>query len=169
MLYNIESIIFFLITNKRLFKRNYEKQNLLFNNLYFFLYNNSFFWANQKKSIVNLQNGQQTKDSMEESSMVSLFYFPMVTENNSIRLSYNKNERHSKYLSAMNESILFNGKINKTTFCFTRLRSYHNPIMIRMENLNDSITLTYKITNGIGEYEPGEVIVNKKLKLTLDE
>ncbi|MDD2564153.1 MAG: hypothetical protein PHU27_08070 [Salinivirgaceae bacterium] len=106
---------------------------------------------------------------MEESSMVSLFYFPMVTENNSIRLSYNKNERHSKYLSAMNESILFNGKINKTTFCFTRLRSYHNPIMIRMENLNDSITLTYKITNGIGEYEPGEVIVNKKLKLTLDE
>ena len=52
---------------------------------------------------------------------------------------------------------------------FTWLRSFHNPIVIGLENSNDTITLYWKVTNGAGGYEPGEIVKNNSKKITIKE
>jgi len=54
-------------------------------------------------------------------------------------------------------------------FRFTWLRTFNNPIVIGLENNNDTITLYWKVCDGEGGYEPGKLILNKKKQLSLNE
>jgi len=54
-------------------------------------------------------------------------------------------------------------------FRFTWLRTFHNPIVIGLENNNDSITLYWKVCDGAGGYDPGKIIQNKSKVLTIKE
>jgi hypothetical protein len=75
---------------------------------------------------------------------------------------------YAGHLKALEEPILSDSLVTKV-FRFTWLRTFHNPIVIGIENNNDSITLYWKICDGAGGYEPGELIKDKKKKLSMNE
>lgn len=75
---------------------------------------------------------------------------------------------YSSHLSAMDEPVLTDSLPTKI-YRFTWLRSFHNPIVIGLENSNDTITLYWKVTNGAGGYEPGEIVKNNSKKITIKE
>ena len=68
---------------------------------------------------------------------------------------------YSKYLYRMKEPLLFNLKGKIETYRFTWLRSFDNPIAIRIEKENDTYTLYWKVCDGAGGYDPGKLIINK--------
>lgn len=78
-------------------------------------------------------------------------------------------EWYSKHLKALQEPILFNQSTEKQIFRFTWLRSFHNPIAIRLEKRNDNVILYWKLCNGAGGYEPGELIINRSKELSSKE
>jgi hypothetical protein len=72
-------------------------------------------------------------------------------------------KEYSKYLYAMREPLLFNRLLSKEVYRFVWLRSFHNPIIIRIEkDKNKKYELIWKVTNGKGGYYPGQLIVNKR-------
>ncbi len=75
---------------------------------------------------------------------------------------------YSTQLSAMEEPVLTDSLPTKI-YRFTWLRSFNNPIVIGIENSNDSITLYWKVANGAGGYEPGEIVKNKCKKISTKE
>jgi len=79
-----------------------------------------------------------------------------------------KLEWYSKYLAAMNEPVLFNSE-SARIFRFTWLRTFHNPIVIGMKNEKNKITLYWKVSDGMGGYEPGFIILNQSKELPLNE
>jgi hypothetical protein len=79
---------------------------------------------------------------------------------------------YSKHLYAMKEPILYNRKFDKEIYRFTWLRTFHNPISIRIEKEGENYKLIWKLCNGAGGYEPGDLIVDKEKlidKITWDE
>ncbi len=130
------------------------------------------FGQTRDNLIVNFQKDKLKIDSLDKNIPDSRLYFPNATRidsNKCIGLDSLANNWYSKHLTAMNEPILYKGELNKEIFRFTWLRTFDNPIMIRIEKKNDSINLIYKVTNGAGGYEPGEIIINKKKQLTLND
>jgi hypothetical protein len=75
---------------------------------------------------------------------------------------------YSKHLSAMEESVL-SDSLPAQIYRFTYLRTFDNPIVIGFENSNDTITIYWKVSDGAGGYEPGKIIENKTIKLTIAE
>jgi hypothetical protein len=71
----------------------------------------------------------------------------------------------SSFLYAMNEPLLFNKYFGKEIYRFTILRTFHNPIMLRLEKDLDSYCIYWKETDGKGGYEPGSIICDKKKKI----
>ena len=72
----------------------------------------------------------------------------------------------SEHLFAMREPLLFNKKTEKESYRFLWLRTFHNPIAIRIEKNGTDIRLYWKQCDGAGGYEPGKLILNKSKKLT---
>jgi hypothetical protein len=75
---------------------------------------------------------------------------------------------YSGQLKALEEPAL-SDSIPAKIYRFTWLRTFHNPIVIGIENINDSITLYWKVCDGMGGYEPGKIIENKKKRLSLQD
>ncbi|MBP1676964.1 MAG: hypothetical protein H6Q20_1523 [Bacteroidetes bacterium] len=75
---------------------------------------------------------------------------------------------YSRHLKAMQEPVL-RDSIPKQVFRFTWLRTFDNPIVIRLENDKNQITLFWKVCDGEGGYDPGKIIINEKKKLTTNE
>jgi len=75
---------------------------------------------------------------------------------------------YARHLNALDEPVL-SDSLSTKVFRFTWLRTFHNPIVIGLENKNDSITLYWKVCDGAGGYEPGKVIKNKSKALTIKE
>ena len=67
----------------------------------------------------------------------------------------------------LNENCLFDRELeeNKTIYRFTWLRSFHNPIAIRIENVNNETMLYWKVGKGAGGYEPKGLKKSGKKKL----
>lgn len=88
---------------------------------------------------------------------------------NMMDILYNREHNwYSKHLKAMQEPVLKHSTHNQV-FRFTWLRTFDNPIVIRLENDNNHITLFWKVTDGKGGYDPGEIIINEKKELTKEE
>jgi hypothetical protein len=75
---------------------------------------------------------------------------------------------YSEHLKGLEEPVL-SDSLPEKVFRFTWLRSFHNPIVIGLENSNDSITLYWKVCDGAGGYEPGKIIEDKSKRLTIKE
>jgi hypothetical protein len=75
------------------------------------------------------------------------------------------NTCYSKYLFALNEPIFYADKTKKEIFRFTWLRTFNNPVAIRIEKLDDTYFLYWKLSNGAGGYQPGKLIINKKKEI----
>jgi hypothetical protein len=77
-------------------------------------------------------------------------------------------EWYSKHLRALKESAIFN-RDNDTIYRFTWLRTFHQPVVIRVQKQNDEFELTWKMSDGAGGYSPGKIIVDKTKKLSKSE
>ena len=75
---------------------------------------------------------------------------------------------YSKHLSALEEPVL-SDSLSTEIYRFTYLRTFDNPIVIGLENTNDTITIYWKVSDGAGGYEPGSIIENRDKRLTIAE
>jgi hypothetical protein len=66
---------------------------------------------------------------------------------------------YSNQLYALKEPIIYNQN-NKTIYRFTWLRSFHNPIAIRIEKQNDIYKLYWKVADGYGGNDPGKLVID---------
>ncbi|HCY41797.1 MAG TPA: hypothetical protein DHV48_10645 [Prolixibacteraceae bacterium] len=117
-----------------------------------------------KNSIEKYLDNSIKVDSLNVPIDMNQGYFPLNKfTDTSIYVGYDTFhvEWYSKHLIAMEEPLIFNKKQNKSIFRFLWLRSFHNPIAIRIEKQSDTYLLTWKLCNGAGGYEPKKMIVNK--------
>ena len=72
-------------------------------------------------------------------------------------------------LTSLKESCLFNKEIppNSAVYRFTWIRSFHNPIAIRIEKNENGIMLFWKVGKGAGGYAPKGLKKSGKKKLSL--
>jgi len=68
---------------------------------------------------------------------------------------------YSKHLFALREPIILNDKSNREIYRFTWLRTFHNPVAIRVEKHDSIYSLTWKLSSGAGGYGPGKIVINK--------
>lgn len=76
---------------------------------------------------------------------------------------------YSGMLKALKEPILFNKSVKKEIYRLTWLRTFHNPVAIRIEKSEGGYTLFWKLCDGAGGYEPGQLIINKSKKITQED
>jgi hypothetical protein len=74
---------------------------------------------------------------------------------------------YSKMLFALREPIIFNDSSINEIYRFTWLRTFHNPIAIRIEKNGDNINLYWKLCNGAGGYEPGKLVLDKQKSIDI--
>jgi hypothetical protein len=72
---------------------------------------------------------------------------------------------YSKQLLALNEPIIFCSD-SIEVYRFTWLRTFHNPISIRIQKSDNKYFLILKMTNGAGGYEPGILIKNEEKEIS---
>jgi len=75
---------------------------------------------------------------------------------------------YTRHLQALKEPTLYN-LLPQKVFRFLWLRTFDNPIAIRIENENNKITLYWKMCDGKGGYEPGEITVNERKQIPIAE
>jgi hypothetical protein len=100
------------------------------------------------------------------------FYFPLKnhwkdTFNNS--LDTFTNTWYSKMLFALKEPVLNNYRGDKEIYRFTWLRTFHNPVSIRVEKQNNVIHLLVKICKGQGGYKAGDISFDTTISITTNE
>jgi len=71
----------------------------------------------------------------------------------------------SKQLTGLNEPKLYKD-YDFETYRFTWLRTFHNPISIRLEKRNNEYLLFVKRANGAGGYSPGKLVQNDTIQIT---
>ena len=76
---------------------------------------------------------------------------------------------YSEMLKALKEPILFNRPSQNETYRFTWLRTFHNPVAIRIEKNGEDYMLFWKLCDGKGGYEPGQLVIDKFRKISRDD
>lgn len=98
------------------------------------------------------------------------YYYPLnafANSNSKPELNEFLVEWFSKHLYAMKEPLLFNKESDKEVFRFLWLRTFEDPISIRIEKENEEVMLYWKQCDGAGGYAPGILILNKKKKIDM--
>lgn len=134
------------------------------------LFFNSCNEMKNKNSVANYIDNSIKTDVNNIPIDSNQFYFPTnifhdpnnLVDNDTFVITW-----YSKHLRAMNEPLLFNKRENKQIFRFTWLRTFDNPIAIRIEKSQDNIVLSWKLCDGAGGYDPGKLTISD-LK-TVDE
>lgn len=109
-----------------------------------------FFYFLLLQLTIYAQYGEGTLSSITDDAQSKLpYYFPSeITRGSNIIESNIKdwdNEYASTSLKCFNEPILYNTKQKVSVFRLLYLRSFHNPILIKVEKLDTAIILTTKI------------------------
>jgi hypothetical protein len=76
---------------------------------------------------------------------------------------------YSGMLKALKEPILFDTSIKNEIYRLTWLRTFHNPVAIRIEKSEEGYTLFWKLCDGAGGYEPGQLTIDKSKKITQED
>lgn len=141
----------------------------------------TFHPAKNEKVVINKDNrlNKYSASSFYDSKILvdsnnlpllkSQYYFPLkLFPELDIKGRVKKNEYNEFVLSwysgqlfALREPLLFNKRINKEVFRFTWLRTFDNPIAIRIEKDSEKYYLYWKVCSGEGGYSPGELIIDK--------
>ena len=82
-----------------------------------------------------------------------------------------RSQRYSEQLTALQEPSLFESKQDDTaqSYRFLWLRTFHHPVAVRvLIHADGSGTLVTKMGDGMGGYEPGNLIVDKTELLPAD-
>ncbi len=72
---------------------------------------------------------------------------------------------YSSHLFAMREPLLFNRKIDKQVYRFTWLRTFDEPIVIRIEKHHNNYSLFWKENDGKGGYYSGGMTDSKSIEI----
>jgi len=133
--------------------------------------------------IKTFSNGKDTMDVTDEYYFkdTNLLYFPtqfLIDTVNVYRqekdsLFYQKRQESalfvntwfSKQLTALDEPKLYTDYTFET-YRFTWLRTFHNPVSIRLEKRNAEYFVFVKRTNGAGGYNPGQLVQNDTIRIT---
>lgn len=83
----------------------------------------------------------------------------------SFDLAHFVNRWYSQHLFTMQEPLLYNGFFQNEIYRFTWLRTFHEPIVIRIEKTENEIQLIAKRTDGAGGYGPGQLVETIQTKL----
>lgn len=77
---------------------------------------------------------------------------------------------YAKALTAMKEPSLSAGQTRETeSYRFLWLRTFHNPIVVRVWRSGTTVQLIAKQLDGAGGYDPGKLVVNNTRALTSKE
>jgi hypothetical protein len=77
---------------------------------------------------------------------------------------------YGKHLRAMGEESLVRLREPESeVYRFIWLRTFHHPVIVRLERTPHGATVVMKETDGQGGYEPGKLIVNRQIELTREE
>jgi hypothetical protein len=113
-------------------------------------------------------------DAIPAAKDSTAFYFPL--KDSSKDKTYNDNSLdtfvniwYSKMLFALNEPVLYNYTGNIEVYRFTLLRTFDNPVAVRLQSDGKDITLYSKVSNGASGYEPGEIILDTSIQVTKTE
>ena len=136
-----------------------------------------YFWTDEygKEHLTNEMPPEDAKiirhvDDRSEEQYKKEFipYFPEGTLGENQRSHNDYNHWFSKYLSRMQEPVLWKSNAEKEEiYRFLWLRTFQSPVCIRINiSSYSSATLTTKVTNGAGGYLPGELIQNSTVRLS---
>lgn len=77
----------------------------------------------------------------------------------------------SYFLQKVDEPCLYNQHNSEASeiFRFTWLRTFHNPICLRLEKINESYMLYWKLMDGAGGYDYGKLKTSKSKKISNTE
>ena len=136
-----------------------------------------YFWADEygKEHLTNKMPPKGAKiirhvddKSAEEYEKEFILYFSDGTLGENQRSHDNYNHWFSRYLSRMQEPVLWKSNSEKEEiYRFLWLRTFRSPVCIRINISSDSsATVTTKVTNGAGGYLPGELIQNSTVRLS---
>lgn len=78
------------------------------------------------------------------------------------------NKWYSKHLFAMREPLVYKNNSQNEIYRFTWLRTFDDPIAIRIEKHQDVYALYWKSCDGSGGYAPGKLIIDRQ-KLISEE
>ena len=77
---------------------------------------------------------------------------------------------YSKQLKALQEPSLYRNSNTETEeYRFTYLRTFHNPIALRIRKSDDHLSIVIKICDGQGGYEPGTLDFDVEMPLSQQE
>jgi hypothetical protein len=65
--------------------------------------------------------------------------------------------------------LLYNKEINKEVYRFTWIRTFHNPITIRIEKTDEKYKIYWKICSGKGGFYHGVLKANEEKQITKEE
>ncbi|TSD65924.1 hypothetical protein FFF34_000570 [Inquilinus sp. KBS0705] len=95
-------------------------------------------------------------------------YFPE-SNNKNVGIDTFVNHWYSNQLRALKEPNLYSIRSSYEKYRFTWLRTFHHPVVVRIENQNGLYTIYWKMSSGAGGYSPGKLIVDKKKSLSKAE
>ncbi|HTM65223.1 MAG TPA: hypothetical protein VL093_02805 [Flavipsychrobacter sp.] len=111
-------------------------------------------WYFPLTSFLQLENNWRTDYSLDIIRQVGMATFVL--------------DWYSGQLHALKEPLVFN-QTDKTIYRFTWLRTFDNPVAIRIEKKDNTYILFWKSCSGAGGYEPGELTVDKSKPLAKEQ
>ena len=81
---------------------------------------------------------------------------------------FKRNKFYSSHLQSLNE-VSHKDSLSEYIYRFTYLRTFHNAIVIGLENKNDTIQIYWKVSDGLGGYQSGKIIEYKTKQLSISD
>jgi len=109
--------------------------------------------------------------SLGSTSAQNLRYFPDLAFDENPQQNEQVAQGYTQFLKALQEpSLLDEAKTGTEAYRFLWLRSFHNPIAVRLNmNKDGTSLLTVKVTSGRGGYEPGKLTKTTARELSTRE
>ncbi|WP_417602383.1 hypothetical protein [Owenweeksia hongkongensis] len=91
------------------------------------------------------------------------YYFPLEPfQDTSFPGSTQSNIYYAQYLRAFEEESLYKQSGEIIIYRFTWLRTFHHPVMVRVENINDKLRVYWKVMDGMGGYGTDTLLQNER-------
>lgn len=108
--------------------------------------------------------------SREFTATSSSSYFPRDPQSQREWPGQFRTDWYTKHLTAMKEAPLsFPDEQVRESYRFLWLRSFHNPVAVRLWKTDTEQFISVRETSGAGGYEPGDLILMTQRKLSQDE
>ena len=127
--------------------------------------------CNRKQDADKIIKSERVVDSSISPKDSNTLYFPSSSSklNSTDYLNKFNNKWYSRVLYTLNEPVIFQSNDSLEVFRFIWLRTFHNPICIRVNNYNSKRILTLKISGGAGGFDEGKMILDTSFYISQKE